>query len=308
MSTGVLPADFVKKLLKTRDSQMPTTEQLNAAAFKFVQGLAADLGKEDLELPGFPDTVAKLHQDLGDETKSVKDIVDRIKTEPVLAARVIKLANSAAFNTTGREISDPRAAVTQLGFNIVRSTATAFAMRQMEQQEWLKPVRGQLAKIWQRSNGTAAICHAIGNGVQGLRADEALAAGLFHQLGNLYLLTMAHREGLPVANNPSWDEIARSWHATIARAFVEAWGMPEHIAEAIENQDAVAQGELDEASQLTRLVSAAKLYDSLREAPASAATRILEMLKGVQLSGTGFMDLVAAKQDIIDDVRKTISV
>ncbi len=288
---------------------MTSTTDLHAAAFKFVQGLAADLGKDDLELPGFPDTVAKLHQDLGDESKSVSEIVERINTEPVLAARIIKLANSAAFNTTGREISNPRAAVTQLGFNVVRSTATSFAVSQLQQQEWLAPVRPALKKIWSRSNGVAAICHVLGAQADTLRADEAMAAGLFHQLGNLYLLTQAHKEGLEVVRNPEWEEIAADWHPTVARAFVEAWGMPEHVADAIENQDAVATGELDDTSQLTRLLSAAKLYDSLRETNEDdeASDEARQHLEEVHISGQRFLDLVMAHQSDIADIRQTIT-
>ncbi len=288
---------------------MTTTSDLHAAAFKFVQGLAADLGKDELELPGFPDTVAKLHQDLGDESKSVSEIVDRINSEPVLAARIIQLANSAAFNTTGREISNPRAAVTQLGFNVVRSTATSFAVRQLEQQEWLAPVRPALQKIWQRSNDVAAICHVLGGHAQMLRADEAMTAGLFHELGNLYLLTQAHKEGLEVVKDPAWEEIAADWHPTVAKAFVEAWGMPEHVAEAIESQDAVARNELEAASQLTRLLSAAKLYNTLQELTDDDeyAQEARQRLEELYVSGEQFMNLVAAHEQEIADVRQTIA-
>ncbi len=285
---------------------MTTAEDLNAAAFKFVQGLATDLDRDDLELPGFPDTVARLHRDLADESKSVQDIVALVNSEPSLAASLIKLANSAAFNASGREISDPQVAVNLVGFNVVRSTATAFAMRQMEQQEWLEPVRPMLAKIWRRSNGVAAICHALGGSVEGVRADEALAAGLFHQLGSLYLLTKAHREGLEVANHPAWDGVTQNWHPTIARAFVESWGMPAHVGEAVEQQDGVAGGDAEHMSLIARLVSASKLYDSLQEASNGAAPKVEEMLAPVQLSGSSFMDLVAANQAAIDETRQAI--
>ena len=285
---------------------MTETADLNAAAFRFVQNLAKDLSQHDLELPGFPDSIAKLQRDLADETKGVKDIVDRINTEPALAARLIQLANSAAFNTSGREMSDPRAAVTQLGFNVVRSTATAFAMRQLEKQEWLAPVRGQLQKIWRRSNGVAAVCHVVGGVTDGVHADEALAAGLFHQMGNLYLLTRAHSEGLDVANNPAWEKTTRSWHPTIARAFVESWGMPAHLGDAVENQDAVASGEFESLSLICRLVSAAKLYDSLREARGSAGAKIEELLGNVQLSGRGFLDVAQENAERIADVGAAI--
>lgn len=286
---------------------MTTAEELYAAAFQFVQNLAADLDREDLELPGFPDTVARLHSELGDESKSIQDIVELINSEPTLAARLIKLANSAAFNASGREISDPRAAVNLVGFNVVRSTATAFAMRQMEQQAWLAPVRPLLAKIWRRSNGVAAICHVLGGSVEGVRADESLAAGLFHQLGNLYLLTQAHREGLEVARHPAWEGVTQNWHPTIARAFVESWGMPAHVGEAVEQQDGVAAGDAEHMSLIARLVSGAKLYDSLQEASNGTAAKVEEMLGQVQLSGQSFMDIVATNQDAIAETRQAIS-
>ncbi len=286
---------------------MTDTAELNAAAFKFVQNLAEDLSKDDLELPGFPDSIAKLHQELADESKGVKDIVERVSTEPALAARLIQLANSAAFNTTGREVSEPRAAVTQLGFNIVRSTATAYAMRQIEQLEWLQPVRPELAKIWRRSNGVAAICHVLGDEIDGLRADEALAAGLFHQLGNLYLLTRAHGEGLAVAGNPNWEQTTRSWHPTIARAFMESWGMPDYLGEAVENQDGIASGDNENLSLYTRLLSSAKLYDSLKEASNGVTAKIEAMLEPVQLSGASFLELARDRADRIADVRATIA-
>jgi HD-like signal output (HDOD) protein len=287
---------------------MLAPEELRDKAFQFVQSLAADLSRDDLELPGFPDSVMQLHTALSDENTSVKDIVSLVNAEPALAAQLIKLANSAAFNTSGWEVADPRVAVTHLGFNVVRSTATAFAMRQLEQQDWLQPVRPALAVIWSRSNGVAAICHALGKHVEGVKPDEAMATGLFHQLGNLYLVTRAHKEGIEVANNPSWEEVISGWHPTIARAIIENWGMPDHVAEAAENQDVLLKDDAEEASLslLSRLLSAAKLQDSLAQQGQADGSETETILAGVRLSGTSFTDLVTQYQTDIDALRASI--
>jgi heat shock protein HtpX len=81
-----------------------------------------------------------------------------------IAARLVQLANSAAFNKSGREVSDLRAGINALGFTLVRSQATAFAMRQMEQLEWLRPIRPVLADIWKASKRVidAAVAKAYG--------------------------------------------------------------------------------------------------------------------------------------------------
>lgn len=289
---------------------MSAEQELRAACFEFVSDLAKDLSRDDLDLPGFPATVVELHRTLGDANSSVQDVVSLINTEPALAARLIKLANSAAFSRNDREVCEPRAAITQLGFNVVRSTATTFAMKQMEQQEWLQPVLPQLERIWKQSNGVAAICAGISKRVDGVRSDEALATGLFHQIGNLYLLTRAHQKGL-VAGNSAWDDIADEWHPTIARAIIESWGISEAVGIAAELQDTLADDEpkLEDLSNLSRMLSAAKLYNSLN-APTRQnldTNKIEGVLTGTTVGGKPFMELAAESREDIDAVRQSIA-
>jgi len=284
---------------------MDQKSPLNNIAYQFVQELAADLSGDNLELPGFPDTVLELHRALGDINQSVKDIVMIINSEPALAARLIRLANSAAFNTTQAEVCDPRTAITQLGFNVVRSTATEFAMRQLEQQEWLQPVRPQLATIKAESNGVAAICAGISKNLDGMRADEALAAGLFHQIGNLYLLMQGHKNNL-VTDNPDWEDVAGEWHPTIARAIIESWGMPETVAVAVEHQNVLIETEDDSTALLTKLLGAAKLYHQLNVGGVEDPQKIEKILATTVLIERPFIDLVTIYRDDIDLVRQTM--
>lgn len=288
---------------------MLANEDFKATAFQFVQQLADDLSNNQFDLPGFPDVVMRLHKILADENSSAADIVKLISSEPTLAAQLIRLANSAAFNADGNEILDPRAAIQRLGFNVVRSTATSFAIKQLEDQEWLMPVRPQLAEIWRRSNAVAATCFALGEIVDEVRSDEALAAGLFHQMGNLYLLARGHKDGIQVTDNPDWDEIVSGWHPTIARAILENWGMPASIAEAVENQDGVVDddtGDLSHLTLLTRLLSASKLNDILKNAPESAQPGWKALLVDVRLNGEPFSELLERGREKTESVSLTI--
>ncbi|MDH3977200.1 MAG: HDOD domain-containing protein [Gammaproteobacteria bacterium] len=289
---------------------MQVSEDFRATAFKFVQQLAVDLSNDEFDLPGFPDVVMRLHKVLADESSSVGDIVKLVNSEPALLARLIQLAGSAAFNANGRQITGPQAAIQRLGFNVVRGTATTFAMAQMRDQDWLQPVRPQLASIWRRSNSVASTCYALAEVLDGVRSDEALAAGLFHQMGNLYLFARAHKEGLPVANNPEWDEIIIGWHPTITRAILENWKMPESIAEAAENQDAVfdeGTSELTSLPMLTRLLSAAKLYDMVENEPQLLQPGWKELLVDVRLNGYSFTELLEAGREKIATVSQSMS-
>jgi HD-like signal output (HDOD) protein len=265
-------------------------------AAQIVMGLARDLNTDQIELPGFPDVVVSIHRVLSDESSSTRDVVRLVGSEPTLAARLLQLANSAAFNKSGREVSDLKMAIGSLGFNLVRSQATAFAMRQMEQLEWLKPIRPVLADIWKTSNGVAALCYAVGRRVPGVQRDEAMSAGLFHLLGKLYLFAKARKQSIDPREIADWERALNEWHATIARSILDHWRVPERIAEAVERQNAIFETDNNELSTLTRILCACKLHYRLRRPNAVPEPEAEAALAKVRLNGLPFAEVVAAAQ------------
>ncbi|MBN8281278.1 MAG: HDOD domain-containing protein [Gammaproteobacteria bacterium] len=277
----------------------------NADLFQFLQKLITDM-YEDLELPGFPDVVMRLHRTLGDQNCAVREVVRLVSAEPTLSARLLHLANSAAFNPGERAISDLKSAITLLGFNLVRSTASTFAMRQLEQQEWLTPIRPQLNRIWKDSTGVAAIAYVGARRTDGMRPDEALASGLFHQMGSLYILTRAHKEGISLGDDGSWAATIADWHPTIARAILENWGMPATLAAAVETQDGLKDGNAAEMPLLSRLLAAAKLYQVVMNGGDDAAAA-RELLGPVRFGTTPFLDMIGPAAKDIEAVTRVIS-
>ena len=276
----------------------------NAELFRFLQKLVNDM-YEDLELPGFPDVVVRLQQTLADEKSSARDIVRLVSSDTALSAKLLQLANSAAFKPGDRDISDLKAAVTVLGFSLVRGTATSFAMRQIEQQAWLLPLKPHLQRIWQESTGVAAICYVGARHIAGMRPDEALAAGLFHQLGTLYVLTRAHREGIAIGDTSEWTATIADWTPTIARAILENWRVPEHLTDAVEHQDALGREDPGELSLLASLLAAAKLYQQMQN-PDADHTEAQAILANVKFGTQPFMEMMQSAREEIEAVRRVI--
>lgn len=276
----------------------------NAELFRFLQKLVNDM-YEDLELPGFPDVVVRLQQTLANEKSSARDIVRLVSSDAALSARLLQLANSAAFKPGDRNISDLKAAVTVLGFSLVRGTATSFAMRQVEQQAWLLPLKPHLQRIWLESTGVAAICYVGARHIPGMRPDEALAAGLFHQLGTLYVLTRAHREGIAIGETGEWAATIADWTPTIARAILENWRVPEHLTDAVEHQDALSREDPGELSLLARLLAAAKLHQQMQDnGPDQASAQAI--LANVKFGTQPFLEMMQSAREEIEAVRRVI--
>jgi HD-like signal output (HDOD) protein len=202
-------------------------------AFLFVQDLAAELSRGKVDLPSFPDIAMRVRQVLGDPEVSAQQVERVISSEPALAAQLLQMANSAAFKTTGRNLTDLRTAVARLGFNLVRSASLAFAMGQLKHVDSLKGLEKPLNELWRRTAAVASMSYVVAKRLSKINPDTALLAGLLHSIGRLYILTRASRHPALFSDLPSYHAILRDWSAPVAKALLESWGLPDEIITAV---------------------------------------------------------------------------
>ena len=234
--------------------KMPQEAMQGAAAF--VQQLAADLNKGELELPLFPDSVLRIQQAFRKEDVDVDEIVRIVSSDPALAARVLQLANSAAIRGSA-EILEVRQAVIRIGNRLVQSSAVAFALRQAEQAQGLSTeARTSLKEIWHESVELAARCRVIAEQYTRLNADEALLTGLLSVLGRLYIFMKSQDCG--DIDYADMETILADWHPAICKAIAESWNMSDDLIRALETQ-LDTNPALQESASLAEVLSSAKL-------------------------------------------------
>lgn len=249
-------------------AQAPADPQSDPAAFAFVQSLASELSAGKVELPSFPDIALRVRKVLADDNVTPDKVVRVIGSEPALAARVLQISNSAAMNFSGRQVTDLRTAVARMGFNMVRSAAIAFAMSQLKKVDSLKGLEKQLDVLWERSSSVAAMTYVVARRFSKVNPDTALLAGLLHGVGNLYILTRAHKHKELFANQPAYHAIVRDWHSSIAKALLENWEMADEVIHAVsefEDYERDHRGPPD----LTDVLTVAHLVVSYRDYPES---------------------------------------
>ncbi len=277
------------------------------AAAGLIQSLQQELESGQAQIPGFPDVAMRLNRALRAEHTEIREIVALINSEPGLVSRLLQIANSAAFNRSGKPVGDLKAAVSRLGFKNVWSAASSYSIRQLQQLDWLKPLRPWLAEIWLSSNHVAAICIVVARRF-GQLADEAMVTGLLHRVGELYLLTHAQKRGIDIQQNGHWDTVMRQWQPTIGEQIISKWGLPIHVAASVGRQDAIANGDLGELPPFAAMLSAAKLYNDVRDRQSSEeAAEARQLLEGVELWGQPFLKLVADGHEQIEAIRRDIS-
>ncbi|HEU4779008.1 MAG TPA: HDOD domain-containing protein [Steroidobacteraceae bacterium] len=209
----------------------------NTVVFGFVKLLAQELSQGRVDLPSVPDIVLKMQKALANENVTNETVVKVLGSEPVLAGKLLNMANSAALNTSGRKIADLRTAVARVGFNIVRSAALSFAIEQLKAAAQFKHLEPMLDALWKHSVHVAAISHVVARRFTSLNGDTALLAGLMHSVGRIYILTRASAHPALFADQLTYQSIVRDWHTNVAKALLENWQVAEEIIDAVGNHE-----------------------------------------------------------------------
>ena len=220
-----------------------TTPEERATALAFLQELATEVSEGTVDLPCFPDVVIRISEALADPNTTSDRVVTVVGAEPRLAARVLQTANSAAFNSSGKPLTDLRSAITRLGHQMVQSTAMSYAIQNMKNEALLRSIAQPLTELWNRSIAVASICKLLAMRTK-VPSDEAFLTGLVHGIGNLYIMARAASAANTLGGQQSWMELIGGWQASIGQAVLQSWGFAEEMCEAVGGQ-----GDLDRRSR-----------------------------------------------------------
>lgn len=205
--------------------------------FEFIADLAKELSEKNLIFPTSVNATMRIRGALNDPNASTDRVAHIVGTEPVLSAQLLRIANSAALNAGGKPIVDLHLAITHLGFAMVRTIAISVGMRQLTQAAAQGRIQPRVEKLWQHSILVAALAYVLAKKLTRQNPDEAMLAGLLHDIGKFYILTRAKNYPDLFADEATLDEIMRQWHSEIGKAILENWEIPEEIAIAAQNHE-----------------------------------------------------------------------
>ncbi|MFT7175358.1 MAG: HD-like signal output (HDOD) protein, partial [Halioglobus sp.] len=221
--------------------QTKAPSKLGAATLQFVTELAADLDKADFDLPPFPDTAAKVQKVIRDPSANNHSLAAIVATEPALAARLMRMANSAMMRRGPIEVMDIPTAISRVGMDMVQNAAVSFAAREafkVPPGAPGNPCVNELKNLRRISVRVAAIAYLLSKHVRSVRKpDEAMLAGLLHCVGKFYIFSKARDHPDLFVDREALDRLVAQWHTGVARAIVESWQFPDTIALAVDEQE-----------------------------------------------------------------------
>jgi len=197
--------------------------------------IAETAAADQLIFPTSTELALKVQRVLDDPDCSLDQLAKLVQADPLLAARVVAMANSVIFNRSGRTLTDIKSAVSRIGLNTLRALAASVVVRQMEGMARTGEHKQLAVKLWEHTAHVAALCQVIARRVTRVNPDTAFFAGIVHEVGGFYLISLAAGyPGLLEGANGSllaWDE---GGAAEIGRAVLRHLGTPAAVSEAVE--------------------------------------------------------------------------
>jgi HD-like signal output (HDOD) protein len=283
------------------------TPEERATALAFLQNLATEVSEGTIDLPCFPDVVIRISRALADPSTTSDRVVTIVGAEPRLAARVLQTANSAAFISSGKPLTDLRSAITRLGHQMVQSTAMSYAIQNMKNEVLLRSIAQPLVQLWNRSIAVASICKLVAARTK-VPSDEAFLTGLVHGIGNLYIMARAASAANGLGGRESWMELIGGWHASIGQAVLQSWGFAEEMCEAVGDQGDFDRRWRHEAKLADILIASLVIADAQKSAePGIVATAGVNAFLSLRLTPADCIAILAEADERIREVHEALA-
>lgn len=170
------------------DNEIPLSDNaVQEYSERIGKAARAVLKKEVRHLQLIPAAAVKLLKLTNDENTKVKDLSRVIETEPALAAKVLRIVNSAAF-CLPKKITSIKHAVNMLGFSAVRQTA-------LDQLFYNRLIRLNAKQkfdqlfFWQHCLFVATLSRGIAVALKHPDPDMVYTGGLLHDIGKVVMET-----------------------------------------------------------------------------------------------------------------------
>lgn len=182
--------------------------------------------QHDLKIPSFPDVALKLRrsamQDIG-----IAEVVKIVNMDPVIAAKLIQIVNSPLYRTLN-PITNCHDAVNRLGLKNTMNLVTAISMKSLIKSE--KPtIKKRIQENWAQSIKVSCISYTLANLTRQVNPEEALLAGLLHNIGTLPMLMFADQLPESAFTTSDLDQCIKTLQGQIGSIILERWEFPDNL-------------------------------------------------------------------------------
>jgi putative nucleotidyltransferase with HDIG domain len=179
-------------------------------------------------IPTLESSRMRLFTALQEETSTLEDIEDIVSSDPAMAAKIMRLANSSFYRHSENHAGIQKSLMT-IGLDMVKCIALSMSIMDAFGTETL-----MLRSLWRHSYSVGLIARALGK--TKYEKDRLFTGGLLHDLGRIVLLCKLPEEYVPLydldgywPDNTVEENVFAVNHALIGGMVAEQWHFPPEV-------------------------------------------------------------------------------
>jgi HD-like signal output (HDOD) protein len=192
------------------------------------------------ELPPSPIVATKLLELLRKQDLKTSELANAVSLDPVISARVLRLANSAFYGQQ-RQVKAVDRAIIVIGQNVLKELALEYSLRSTQKTYGLLERR-----LWENSIGCAVASRMIADRLTDIDKGEAYLAGLQHHIGKVLMINRdkkLYKEVMAIvdAGKGELRDVECGYfaysHEMVGAALLDFWNYPKAIVAVAQHHD-----------------------------------------------------------------------
>jgi len=271
----------------------------------------AELRSNQLKLPSVPDVAWKVRRVVDREDSTAIDVAQAVSADPAMAAKLVRSCNSPLYRGFS-DVRNVREAVVRLGMRTTRQLVTVFAMREVFKTRRAS-LQKEMEQLWRHSREVAALCWVLADHATRIDPEEALLAGLLHDIGIVPVLVQAEHHVNLFADEKNLQHAMSELRADVGCAVLENWQFPKAFIESARHAEDWGYECRESAPQLVDVVIVAQLHSMIGSSqnaglPPFDQVPAWRRLGELDLNASRSLQLLSEARERVDEVQKLLSI
>jgi len=208
-----------------------------AQELAFGDRIEEELDRGQLSFPTSLDVSLRIKRLADSSASTLDEIANVVRAEPVLAAKVVRMANAVALNPFGPPTSNVHDAVGRIGLSALRCLAFAVAAEQLAADHRSRNLRLVASGLWMHSVDVAAWSYALARELKVANPDTAMFSGIMVDIGQFFLVARAADYPALEINLDRFAELVATWSEPVGRAILEVFELPDLVLDAFDYEN-----------------------------------------------------------------------
>ncbi|WP_372964944.1 HDOD domain-containing protein [Marinobacter sp.] len=270
----------------------------------------SELRSNQVQLPSVPEVAWKVRRLVDREDSGAAEVATAVSADPAMAVKLVRACNSPLYRGFS-DVRNVRESVVRLGMRTTRQLVTVFAMREVFKSRQ-PALQKEMEKLWQHSREVAALCWVLADQATNLDPEEAMLAGLLHDIGIVQVLVQAEYHVNLFADEVNLHHAMSELRADIGCAVLEHWSFPKPFVEAARYAEDWQYECREPAPQLVDVVIVAQLHSMVGSSQSSGLPAFDEVpawhrLGALELNASRSLQLLSEARKRVDEVQKLLS-